>query len=164
MTPDPGYLRWRSRLLALRSLQLPDRQTGQDAALDLPATAPLAAVMEYWIGKAVVTLGCRVDDEVTIAFSTGRRLEDYGGHEAVALAAASFLIEADKLQPQMTPVAEADGEPPLPDRGELRLSVVTAAGTFPRTDTHNAVRDDASLPAAGMEGAGQEVIAAAREA
>ena len=116
-TPDPRYLRLRSKVLELDPATL-----GISPSRELPRV--FAFVMDRSIGTGVATTVTLADGTTSMYTSTGGGVIGGGFHEFVVRANRQLLLSAESNLDQLVD----RGEPTLPPNGLVRLTAVTYDG------------------------------------
>ncbi len=127
-------------------------------ANDLASGDPYVLLMEMGMPGTVVTLACFADGDAGVYYQTGGGMIGGRAHETVRKAAKGFIAQIKPLVVGMNKMAD----PPLPDPGRVRFTVLTLEGVFTaETDREALAEPDNAL--SPLYYSGQEVVSQMRE-
>ncbi len=127
-------------------------------ANDLALGDPYVLLMEMGMPGTVVTLACFADGDAGVYYQTGGGMIGGRAHETVRQAAKAYLAQIKPLVVGMEKMAD----PPLPDPGRVRFTVLTQEGTF-TAETHREALAEPDNALSALYYSGQEVVSQMRE-
>lgn len=120
---------------------------------------PFGVVMEVGIQDSVVTLAGYVDGDARVYYQSGGGMVGGFAHETTREAAKAFVASSSSV---LRHLAQCPVQPPIPEGGKVRFSILTAKGILTGEVEREALGDSGNAFHA-LYYAGQEVVAQMRQ-